>query len=100
MLISPVLCGAILVRPQIAFAFYNICDILYRMTYFQSLIRDLNKVCGLTQTDIAKLTESSQSQIGDFLNGKRNEPLYSLGHRIVQLHARLMRGRNQSGPEC
>jgi predicted transcriptional regulator len=53
---------------------------------WQRLVLDIQGA-GLTQTEIAVRTESSQASISDLLRGKVRDPRWSLGERLRALHA-------------
>ena len=56
---------------------------------FQSLICDLVSV-GLSITEIAEMTGSSQPGITRLKNGVAREPRYTLGLKLVRLHSEEM----------
>jgi predicted transcriptional regulator len=62
---------------------------------FQTILTELIDA-GLTQSAIAKsVGASSPGQIWDLLSGRKVEPRYSLGKRIVELHRSVTRSRKK-----
>ena len=62
------------------------------MLTIQKMISDLNEV-GISQTELEKLTGSSQSTISRVLNGK-TKPTYEFGKAIESLHRQKVPNEN------
>ena len=58
---------------------------------FSQIIHDIQSHAGYTQEQIAEIVGCSQFVISTLLTGKRREPRFHLGSRLLALHAR--RGR-------
>lgn len=51
-----------------------------------SIIQDL-LLAGMTQAEIADSCDTVQGHISDLLRGKRKQPGWSLGNKLLSLHA-------------
>lgn len=83
---------------------YRNPDILSPMTDFSLILGEL-RASGLTQFEIAKATQAGVSTISDIEHKPGREPRYSLGARLIALHAqrckntrgkRMRAGRNKT----
>lgn len=61
---------------------------------FDRLIDDLCAV-GLTQTEIAKFCNCSQSAISDLQRGESQQPRYSVGKALIDLHKKRCKTRTE-----
>ncbi|WP_315384729.1 helix-turn-helix transcriptional regulator [Microvirgula aerodenitrificans] len=55
---------------------------------WQKIIRDLIEH-GLTQNEISAAADISQSHISAILNGKRLQPSWAIGERLIRLHRKV-----------
>lgn len=57
---------------------------------WKQLFSDLAKA-GLTQTRIGEAVGISQCYVSELASGKKGEPRYSVGKRLVELHRKTVR---------
>lgn len=62
---------------------------------FKTLLQEL-KAVGLTQKQIADQCGCSQATVSEMERGKTLDPHFSIGSRMVALHARKTKRRNRT----
>ena len=58
---------------------------------WKKIIRDL-QAAGITQVQIAERCNCAQTTISDIVNGRTEQPSYSIGAALVALHKAVLRG--------